>query len=202
MNQNQVQQEISIIKEMIEKTRREVAESGHFFIAIGIFSIIGTLAIGILGFYNLDHLILPAMILMVVVNGLIGYFTAGRQEKKERVKSYPKTICYNILSACGITAVMIVFLFPLLKVYPFETVPVLVSLIMGIMVFSSGVIFKIRFIKWCSIVWWVGACMMAIYEGQPWFGISIIIMSIIIGFILPGYILNKNYKNRSRKNGS
>ena len=36
MDNNQIQQDISLIKEMIAKTRRDAADSGHFFIFLGI----------------------------------------------------------------------------------------------------------------------------------------------------------------------
>lgn len=200
MDNNQIQQEISIIKSMIEKTRREAAENGHFFIIVGFLAVINTLAIGIMQSYSLNYLVLPALITTMAAAVLIGYLTAGRQEKKDKVKSYPKTICYNVMLACGISGIMIIFLFPLIKVYPWNLVPVLTSLIMGIIVFSTGVIFEVRLIKLSSTAWWIGSFMMAIYEGQQWPSISIMTASIVIGFILPGYILNKNYKNRSKEN--
>ena len=88
MDNNQIQQEISIIKSMIEKTRREAAENGHLFIAIGILAIINTLAIGILNTYSLNHLVLPVLITQMAATVLIGYLTAGRQEKKDKEKKF------------------------------------------------------------------------------------------------------------------
>lgn len=196
MNHNQIQQEISIIKSMIEKTRRETAESGHFLILIGIVSAIGTFAMGILELFNRNYLDLPILILMTLVNGFIGYLVASKAEK--RVKTYTKTILYNVWFSCAIPALMIVFLFPLTKVYSFRLVPTLISLIMGIMVFSAGVIYELRYIRWCSVVWWGGACLMAYIESKYQF--LIMIAMIILGFILPGVIFNRHYKNGSKKN--
>jgi len=194
MNNNQIQQEISIIKKMIEKTKRETAESGHFFIAIGIFSAAATFAIGMLEFYNLHNLVLPTLIIAVVACGLIGYLTVTSKEKKEKLTSYPKTIFYNMMLACGIPGLMVMFLYPLLKVYPWNLIPALVPLIMGIIVFSAGVIFELRYVKWCSLVWWAGALIMALTKSQ--FRFLIMIAIIIFGWVLPGFILNKQYKNR------
>lgn len=194
MNNNQIQQEIAIIKKMIEKTRRETAESGHFFIAIGIFSAIATFAIGMLERYSLNYLVVPTLIIAVIACGLIGYLTVTRKEKREKVTSYPKNIFYNMMLACGIPGLMILFLYPLLKVYPWNLIPALVLLIMGIIVFSAGVIFELQFVKWCSLVWWAGALIMALTKSQLRFLIMIAI--IIFGWILPGLILNKQYKNR------
>jgi len=196
MDHNQIQQEISIIKSMIEKTRRETAESGHFLILIGIVSAVGTFAIGMFELFNLNQLDLPALIVMLLINGLIGYLVVANEEKK--AKSYTKTILYNVWFACSIPIIMIVFLFPLTKVYSFQLVPILISLIMGIIIFSAGVIYELRYIQWCSIVWWGGACLMAYIESQYKF--LIMIAMILFGFVLPGIIFNRQYKNGSKNN--
>lgn len=195
MDNNQIQQEISIIKEMIEKTKKETAESGLFFIAIGLVSIFGTFIIGMLEYFNLNHLALPVMITMLIVNGIIGYFTISKQDKKEKVKSYHKTILYNVLFSFTVPAILIVFIFPLLKVYPWNVIPVLVSVLMGIMIFVTGVILEARFFLWSSSAWWAGALLMALVSGTP--RIFIMITILLFGWIMPGLILNKQYKNRS-----
>ena len=55
MNQAQVQQDISIIKEMIEKTRRETAESGFLFIIPGILCVLTVIIMSILERLNLRY---------------------------------------------------------------------------------------------------------------------------------------------------
>ncbi len=200
MNQDQIQQELSVIKKMIEKTKRETAESGLFFIALGIFAAVATFAVGMLEFYNLNHLVLPALILATVGSGVIGYLTLTKKEKVEKVKSYPKTIFYGVFFACGISIILLVFLFPLLKVYPWSLIPPLTSMIMGIALFSAGVIFELRNIQWCSIVWWAGALVLALTEGQ--FRFLIMIAIILLGWVLPGFMLNRQYKKQAGKNES
>ena len=198
MDQNQAQQEISIIKEMIEKTRRETAESGHFFIALGVLMIVNTLAIVLMEYYKLNYLILPMLIFTVIAGFIASYFTVARQDKKMKVKSYTKTVCYNVMLASSIPALMIVFIFPFLKVYQFHLVPILASLFIGSMIFSAGVIFEVKSIKWCSIAWWIGAVIMAVDNEHILPPGSVMILTISIGWMLPGFILNKNYKNGSK----
>jgi len=198
MNNNQIQHELSIIKKMIEKTRQETAESGYLFIFIGIFSAIATFVIGMLEIYKLNQFTLPVMIIMLIVNGIIGYIVASKDAKVEKVKTYPKTIFFNLWIVCGITAIMITFLFPFLKVYPFRAVPVLIPLIMGIAVFTTGTIYELRFIQWYSITWWVGACILVLTKSP--FRFIIMIAIIVLGWVIPGFILNKQYRNRSKEN--
>ena len=201
MENDHLRQEIAIIKAMIEKTKRETAESGRFFIFLGFFSFIATFAIGILEEYKVYHLVLPILITTLLISGIISYFTISREGKTEKVKTYSKTIYWNMWYACGIPCILIMFLFPLTNVYPYYLVPMFVSLFMGTAIFLTGVVFEIRSIKWCGLIWWAGACFLAYAEkGMP----RVIIMMglILTGWILPGFILNNIYKNRSKENGS
>ncbi len=120
MNQNQLQQEISIIRKMIEKTRKETAESGHLFIFMGIAAALFVLIVSMLELYQLNHLVIPAMIVLTVINGIVGYLVVSGPVQAEKVKSYPKTMVLWLWVVCGFTLLMITFLFPFLKVYTFS----------------------------------------------------------------------------------
>ena len=194
MNHEQIKQEISIIKSMIEKTRKETAESGHLFIFMGLAAAIFVLVISLLEIYKLSHLVLPAMIVLTIINGFIGYLVVSKASKK--VKSYPKTVVTSLWAICGMTLLMMTFLFPFLKVYPFSALGTLVSMVLGIAVFMTGVIYEMSFIIWFSLAWWLGAVLMALIESE--FRFLIMIAMIIIGWIFPGIILNKRFKNGSK----
>jgi hypothetical protein len=196
MNHDQIQQEISIIKSMIEKTRKETAESGHLFIFMGIASAFFVLVISLLELYRLNRLVLPAMIVLTVINGIIGYLVVAKAT--EKVKSYSKVVVTSLWLICGLTLLMMTFLFPFLKVYSFSALGTLVSMILGIAVFMTGIIYEMRFILWFSIAWWVGALLMALIEGE--FRFLIMIATILVGWIFPGIILNKRFKNGSKNN--
>ena len=83
MDTNQMQQDISIIKEMIEKTRKTTAKSGNLLIYIDVFSILFTILIGILEIYELNQYVLPLIIIMTVVSGFIGYLISSRESKSK-----------------------------------------------------------------------------------------------------------------------
>lgn len=198
MNHDQIQQEISIIKSMIEKTRRETAESGHLFIFMGIAAAIFVVVISILEIYKFTHLVIPAMIILTVLNGFVGYIVVSKPAKEEKVTSYPKVVVLSLWVICGVTLLMITFLFPFLKVYSFSALGTLASLILGIAVFMTGVIYEMRFVVWYSSAWWIGAILMAISSGSYRFLIMIAV--ILIGWVLPGFIINKKYKNGGTSN--
>lgn len=194
MDKSQAQREISIIKDMIEKTRKETANSGHLFVFIGLFTAFASSIIALLNYFELGQYVLPVIIIMVVVNGLTGLRVAVKESKLERIRTYSKTIFWNIWVVCGLVCVMIVFLFPNLDLYPFRAVPVLTSIVLGIAVFMSGAIFELKFIQWSGLVWWLGACLLALTESPYRFFILMLIL--IFGWIVPGLRLNRLNKNR------
>lgn len=196
MDQNQVAQEISIIKQMIEKTKKETAESGHLFIFMGIATVLFVLCVGLLEYFQMNRWILPAMIILTIVNGFVGFLVVMKTDKSEKVKSYPKTVVLNLWVICGLTLILITFLFPFLNVYPFSALGVLASLILGIAVFVTGVIYEMRSILWLSSAWWIGAVLLALIKGP--FSFIILIATIVVGWIVPGFITNRQYKNGSK----
>ena len=100
MDQNNMQQEITIIKNMIDKTRRETAQSGNFFIAIGIFGIFSTFTIAAMEeISKLQNYVLHALIVNLVLSAAVAYFFLSRAEKKEKVKTYAKTVFLEIFQA-------------------------------------------------------------------------------------------------------
>ncbi len=194
MTANQVQEQLSIIRAMIEKSRRETAESGHFFIWIGLIGAATVFAIRGLEAAGLHRLIVPALAVFLVANGVAGYLTVARRQKRARVRSYPSAICYRVWFACAVPVAIVVFLFPALGVYPWSLVPVLAALIMGIGVFSAGAIFEVRAITWSSLAWWGGSVAMALVSGWPR-GIVMVVV-LLLGMVLPGVILNRQYREQ------
>ena len=194
MNNTQVHSEITIIREMIEKTRQETAQSGYLLIFIGIFSALAALCIGVIQLYNISGWTIPVLILTTVVNAIAGYIIATKEEQNAKVESYTKIIFWNVWMICGIAAVLLVFLFPYLNIYPFQSVPVLVSLLMGIALFITGIVFELKSIQWISLIWWVGAVLMSILRTPYTFLIMVAV--IILGWVLPGFMLHKEYKKK------
>jgi hypothetical protein len=194
MTGDQVQEQLSIIREMVEKGRRETAESGAFLIWLGVIGILTVFAIRGLELSGLSHLTIPFLAVVLVVNGVVGYLTVSRRQKRAGARSYVATICYKVWFACGVSIVLVAFLLPALGAYPWSLVPVLAALFMGIGVFSTGAIFEVPAITWSSLAWWGGAVAMAIIDGPA--RAIVMAAAILLGMILPGAILNRRYRGQ------
>lgn len=197
MSVGQVQEQVSIIRSMIERSRRETAESGLCFVWMGVISLAAVLAIDRLEAYDHTRLVLPALLATLVGNGVVGYLVVSRAQQRAGARSYSSSICYGVWFACAVPAVIAVFVLPLLRVYPWSAVPVVAPLMLGIGVFASGMILEFPPLSWSSLAWWGGAVAMVFAHGTP----RALIMAgvILLGWILPGLLLNREYQRAAGK---
>ena len=194
MDQNNVQQEIAIVREMIEKTRRETAESGNFFIVMGLLCSLFPWVMGMLAKGN-SKLFMPAIIIFIIIGLIIGFIISARDEKKEKVKTYAKAIQEKCLGVCGLVCIMVVTLFPMLNAIPWSAVPIIISLLVGIMVFQTGIINELESVARFGFLWFAGAIAMAIIP-EGIIQMAIISVLFLAGWVLPGLILKKKCSNR------
>ena len=194
MNETEALQDLALIRKMINKSKRGTADSGYFLIFIGILCMITTLVIGLQESYPLNHLVLPAMIVTLIGGAGIGILTTNTKGLKEKVSSYHKRICYSIWCACAVPVLLITFVFPYTGIIQSSLITVLSSLSMGIDVFALGILFETQFVLLSSLVWWIGALLMAFLD--PHFLMYIMMTVIFLGWVLPGLILNQSYKKQ------
>lgn len=201
MDSQQARQDLFLIRDMIEKTRREAAESGLFFIVIGIVTFIAILAEYLLEALGMVYLVPPLLLALIVINGILAYGIISREKKREKVTTYTRTVYIRIWSACGLSILMAAYLFPLTHVYSWDLVPVLVSLLIGVAVFSTGVVFEERHIQWCGAGWWIAACIMA-YSPSGMLKMAVMLTMIALGWVLPGLILRAGRQKRGAASGA
>jgi len=187
MAASQAEQNLSMIREMIEKTRRDTTQSGHFFLAMGCITLAGTVGLHLLERSGFQKWVLPTVVLMAASNAVLGFLIGLRE--RNGLKSYTKTLFWQTWMACGVSALLVTFLFPRAGLYPVSAVPALASLLMGIGLFLSGALTELTFLKWGGAVWWVGACLMAATGGNANFWVMVAVL--VLGWILPGILLNR-----------
>jgi len=199
MNQDQIQNEISTIKNLIEKTRAEAADSGLMFSFIGIGCIVFVVIMMVIQYFQIN-IVLPAMISLTILFGLLGILIVDRKEKKEKLKSYPKTIAHIIIVGCCLPGILIGIIFPLTGVYPFYLSPIFMAVLFGIMQFSVSFVYDFKYLLWAGVASWAGACIMAYFPG--WTTGFTMIGILVIGFVIPGILLNNQHKNRITNHGA
>jgi len=192
MVQDQVADQIKVINEMINKTKKEVAQSGSFFILIGILSAAVTLITGLIEFNGSNNFTLYIVAVFAALSALAGFLIARKEDKNSSVKSYTKTLFWNIWIVCGLAALFIVFILPYFNVIPFRSVPTLVMMLMALGLWLTGVVLELKAFKWISILWIIGILAIAIFN--PPFSFFLIALLFVFGWIVPGLLLNRKIK--------
>lgn len=200
MNETQVREEIRFIQDMIEQSRKITAGSWMFFLVWGFAAILG-----IAGMYVLVSLEMYSLIWLNWVGfmsiGLVFTMVYGRKHQRlQGARTYPQVATAHIGFACGMGFALVGFVFPMLKLYPWDVIPVLVALVAGIFVFSLGGVYEWSLLRWCGAIWWLGALVMAFIHAH--YRSLLFLPLILIGYIMPALVLRSMYRKQSDEDGA
>jgi len=200
MNDLQAKEEIRFIREMIEKTKRATSEAWNYFFVWGILIILAVVGMYILVFLEKFSWIWLNWIVFVGIGVIYSIFYGIKQEKLQGMRTYAQSAYGYLCFACGMAFLLMGFIFPALGLYSFKVIPVFMSVIAGILVFSGGGIYEWNLLKWCGVIWWLGAVGMIFVKWQ--YRSLFFIPLIIIGYLVPGLVLRSKYRKERAENAS
>jgi len=197
MYDHQVKEDIQLIREMVEKTKKATAESGNIFLFWGILCVLAIIGMYVLVFLKKFSSIWVNWVVFAGIGIIYSIFYAVKQERQQGMKTYAQIPVSHLGFACGIAFLLVGLIFPALGLYSYREIPVLVSVVGGILFFVTGGIYEWNLLKWCGMIWWLGAFGMVFVPGD--YRSLIFIPLIIIGYLIPGLILRSEYrKNRAK----
>ncbi len=200
MNETQVREEIRFIQDMIEQTRKITAGSWMYFLIWGFAAILG-----IAGMYVLVSLEMYSLIWL----NWVGFMSIGlvftmvfcrKQERLQGARTYSQVATAHLGFACGMGFALVGFIFPMLKLYTWDVIPVLIALVAGIFVFSLGGVYDWGLLRWCGVIWWLGAVGMAFIHAN--YRSLMFVPLILIGYIMPALVLRSMYRKQSDQDDS
>lgn len=194
MEKSQVHQDIRLIKEMIEKTKKSTAESGTIFIVWTVMPILAILGMYLLIFSENYRYIWLNWLVFIGLGFAFTIYYYSKKENQTSIKTYIQIAVSYIWIACGCAFILLGFIFPLMGLYSYHLIPIMMAIIAGIGVFTTGGIIEWDFLKWCGVAWWLGSLVMAFSPGN--FRILIFIPFLIIGYLIPGLVLNHHYRKK------
>lgn len=187
MTEEQVREDIQIIKSMLEKTRKATVESVGIFIVWGALI---TAAMAVSYVLSLRHSYNAQWIVWAVAGGIgwVASFISGfRQERRPRVSSYVQTAARRLYIACGVGFALVCFALPMLKIYGYEGIPILFSVVAGILFFVMSGIFESPGMMWLGLFWWVGGTCTVFIKGDA--RVLAFAALFVIGYDIPAVIL-------------
>ena len=199
MNEMQAKESIQYIKEMIERTKRTTAGSWMFFLVWGIIGILGVIGMYVLVYFEKYSWIWINWVFFVTI-GIVYIMFYGEKQRTRGMKTFAQIAVRYLCFACGIAFLLVGFIFPLFGLYSWGLIAVLISLVAGILVFVVGGIYEWNLLKWCGVIWWLGALgMVFIHE---YYRAILFIPLILIGYIMPAFALRSMYQKERKEDVS
>jgi hypothetical protein len=194
MNEQDARDDLRLIREMLEKTRRATAESGTLFIFWGIW-----LILALVGNYTLVYLHRYGWIWVNwAFFGFGGWVVSAvyhiRRGRARLPRTYAQTASAYVSIACSVGFALAAFVFPALKVYSYGVISVIIALVSGILLMALSGIYQLPLLLGAGILWWIGAVVMA-FIPDDWRGL-VFIPLLVLGYLVPGFI----FRSRFRRN--
>ncbi len=192
MDEMQAKEEIRLIKDMLDKTKKATAESGTLFIVWGVLIALALIVNYILVYFKKYDWEWLNWVVMAVIGWVYSVIYGIRRERREPVRSYVQTSARHLYFACGAGFLLVGIALPALKVYSYEAIVILIAVISGILFFIMGGIYEWPILKWFGLVWWLGAVGMSLITG---IGTRTLVFTVlfIACYLVPSFILRAKY---------
>ena len=186
-----LQQELQVVKEMIQKTKQKAVDRGAFFLMWGSLVAIACFATFFLTELNQETLVWLPWATLMPIGMIISIFLMRRYSKKSKYTSYAESAYNSVWLACGIAFFIVVFMDSISPLFSTGAIYPVISLIAGIGIFASGGIMEWTSLKIGGLFWWAGAVTMMLVPTHY----HPLIMAIVIipGHLIPGYLLKRQF---------
>lgn len=193
MNEMQPKEEIQLIKNMLERTRRATAESGTLFIVWGVLIALALIGNYILVYFKKYDWEWLNWVAVTVIGWVYSVIYGIRKERKGPIRTYVQTAARHLYIACGTGFLLVGIVFPALKVYSYTAIPILIAAVSGILFTVMGGIYEWPLVKWVGFLWWVGAVGMSFLKKSSGRMLVFTIL-FIAAYLVPSFILRAKYK--------
>ncbi|MBN1938174.1 MAG: hypothetical protein JW843_01210 [Candidatus Aminicenantes bacterium] len=197
MQEPDIREEINIIRTMVEKSRKSTIEAGGLFVFWGALIIAAMAATIVLENMKLFRKMSIPWTAALIIGWAVTTAYWIRRSRNRKVETYTGRAARYLGFSCGLGFFLGCYLFPLLAVYPHEKIPVVFSLIAGILFFISGGLYEWALLRWAGLVWWLGSIGLALL---PRHVVNAAFLGLfVIGFFIPSLLIWR--KHRSDQGG-
>lgn len=181
-------EELSMIKKIMEDSRKINIDNGIHFIFWGILVTISLVATYVMiktrtsGQY-IGITWLALMIGGAIIDAVIGW----KQNRSSRVETFAGKLIGTLWLGSGISMFIFGFVGPMFEAYnPIYICPI-ISVSLGLSYFTSGAIQQLRWLQLVAAGWWIGGILLFMYPGHHTlliFAAMIVALQIVPGIVI------------------
>ncbi len=183
---------LSIIEEMIAKTKEDIKDNSSYFLFWGwLVFISAAINYYLLVYTNYEFHSIPWIVFMPFGGIVSAYYGIKERKKEGRVRTYVDETFKHLGRAFGISMLVVCFCMPLGQQWKafYPTIMVLYS----IWLYFSGGMLKFKPLMWGAGLNWLLACVGYIYASTE-IHLLLIAVAVLGGYIVPGYLLKIKFK--------
>jgi hypothetical protein len=199
METKQAELEITLIKKMMEDSRKIIVCDGKDYIVWGCLVLIGLVGTYISITMEISYVVGWLWIIVIGIGWIYSLVIHWFISAKDRVHTLAGKILGGISISCGIAMTLIGFLGTYSGALEEWGISPMMSIVLGVAYFVSGIIYGQPWVKYLSFGWWGGAIVMFLFPGMH---ILLIFAAMMILFqIIPGIIFYIKWKKELKVNG-
>ncbi len=185
-------EEIQIIKNMIEKSKKNTVDSSWQFLLWGWLILSSCFLVYIISFAGYPEISWIPWAILMPTGGIIQMIVGIKTHKKQKVLTYTEKSIGWIWISCGFAMFIIAFLAPITGIIGWQAISPLIALIVGIGTLTTAKILEWKLLIICSAFWWISAIILMLIN--PNFQILVMAITVILGYLVPGYTIRYKYK--------
>jgi len=196
MTKETMQDDLAYIKKIVEESKRNVCAIGDHLIVWGILVSIALIVSWFLAINQIGGKTEWIHWGMVIAGGWLFEMIYGwKVDRKKPVRTYAEKVDGFLRLSIGITMTLLGFLGVSSGAIHYEFVNPVLSSILAIGYFSSGIIYDVKWIRNLAFGWWGGAIIMFLFPGYYHL---LLMAGMMIAFqTIPGFIIKKTWADLS-----
>lgn len=190
MNTNQAVEELEFIKKVIDDTRKVIVDNGFSFIFWGILIVLGLLSTYAAILFEFPLYYAWNWIVLIGGGWIYAIYSGYKHGRRAKVYTFSGKLLGAVWFSAGIAMTILGFVGIFTAAYKGIYISPVLSTILGISFFISGILYGKRWITYLSAGWWAGAIIMFIF---PYHYTLLLMSAMMIVFqIIPGIILYRD----------
>ncbi|MBL8006353.1 MAG: hypothetical protein JNJ56_02390 [Ignavibacteria bacterium] len=197
MEINQAATELSVIKKIMEDSRRINIDNGIHYIFWGVLVSVTLLANYFMVLYKVSLNYIGLMWMIIMIAGAVaGSFINKYQERTFRVKTYAGRLLGSLWFASGVSMFTYGFIGIITGAYNAIYCCPIIAVSLGISYYTSGAIQQIRWLQYVAAGWWLGGW--ALFYMKSVHILLVFAIMMICFQLIPGIVLfNKSKREES-----
>ena len=194
MEEHHAREDLRFIREMLEETRRTVADNGMHYINWSIMP-----ALGIIGTYVVLITGIPSIYVLWIWGLAVGLgwvfsYLIGRRQTSDKRPSFADRVLVSVWVAAGIAMMIIAFGGMISGAFSPQVIPALMAVIMGVPFLTAGLLYDLNWFRLISVGWWIAG--IAFFFWDSVHTLAALGVLLVLLQAAPGIYLYKTYRTR------